>query len=31
MVVLDTKDYIEKAHNLLVEPAYRTIERDPTN
>ena len=31
MVVLEKKDYIEKAQNLLVQPAYRTIGRDPTN
>ena len=31
MVVLDKKDYLEKAQELLVQPAYRTMERDPTN
>ena len=31
LVVLDKKDYIGKAQNLLVQPAYRTLERDPTN
>ena len=31
MVIMDRKDYIEKATNLLVQPAYRTIDRDPTN
>ena len=31
MVVLDKKDYIEKAQELLARLAYRTIERDPTN
>ena len=31
IVVLDKKEYIEKAHNLLVQLAFRTIERDPTN
>ena len=31
IVVLDKKDYLEKAKELLVQPAYRTIERDPTN
>ena len=31
MVVLDKKDYTEKDQNLLVLPAHRTIERDPTN
>ena len=30
MGVLDKKDYIEKAQKLLVQPAYRTIDRDPT-
>ena len=30
MMVLDKKEYIEKANNLLAQPAYRTIERDPT-
>ena len=28
MVVLDKKEYLEKAEAL---PAYRTIDRDPTN
>ena len=31
MVVLDRKEYIENAEDLLVQPAYRTIDRDPTN
>ena len=31
MVVLDKDRYIEKVENLLVQPAYRTIDRDPTN
>ena len=31
MVVLDKDKYIEKAENLLAQPAYRTIDRDPTN
>ena len=31
MVVIDRKDYIEKATNLQAQPAYRTINRDPTN
>ena len=31
MVVLDKKDYIEKAQNLLAQPAHKTIGRDPTN
>ena len=28
MVVTDRKDYIDKANNLLAQPAYRTIDRD---
>ena len=31
MVVLDKKDYIEKSKELLVQPTYRTTERDPTD
>ena len=31
MVIMDRKDYIEKATNLLSQPPYRTNERDPTN
>ena len=31
MVVMDRKDYIDKAANLLVQPTYRTINRNPTN
>ena len=31
MVVVDRKDYTDKANNLLVQPAYRTIDRDPAN
>ena len=31
MVVLDKKDYLVKAEELLAQPAYRTTERDPTN
>ena len=31
MAAMDRKDYIEKATNLLVQPAYRTIDRDPTD
>ena len=31
MVVLHRKDYIEKAENLLVQTAYRTLDRDPRN
>ena len=31
MVAMCRKDYIEKANSLLAQPAYRTIDRDPTN
>ena len=31
MVVLDKKDYIEKAQELLAQSAYRIIEMDPIN
>ena len=31
VVVMDRKDYIEKATHLLAQPAYRTVNRDPTN
>ena len=31
MVVMDKKDYIDKATNLLAQPTYRNINRDPTN
>ena len=31
MVVLDKKEYLEKAEVLLAQLAYRTIDRDPTN
>ena len=31
MVVMDRKDYITKVSNLIAQPAYRTINRDPTN
>ena len=31
MMVLDKDKYIQKVDNLLVQPAYRTIDRDPTN
>ena len=30
-VVLHRQKYIDKAKNLLVQPAYRTLDRDPTN
>ena len=28
---LHKEDYIQKAETLLVKPAYKTIDRDPTN
>ena len=31
MVVFDRENYIEKAENLLAQPAYRTMDRDPTS
>ena len=31
MAVMDREDYIQKIESLLVQPAYRTIDRDPTN
>ena len=31
MVVMDRQEYINKANNLLAQPAYRPIPRDPTN
>ena len=31
IIVMDRKDYIDRAANLLSLPAYRTIERDPSN
>ena len=31
MVVLVKKEYLEKAEALLVQLAYRTIDKDPTN
>ena len=31
MMVLDKKDYVDKVEGLLVQPAYRTINTDPTN
>ena len=30
-VVLDRKEYIEKTEALLVQPVYKTINKDPTN
>ena len=31
MAVMDKEDYIQKAESLLVQLAYRTIDRDPTS
>ena len=31
MVIMDRKDYISKANNLLSQNTYKTIQRDPTN
>ena len=31
MVVMDRQEYTNKSNNLLVQPAYRPIPRDPTN
>ena len=31
MVVMDKKDYIDKATNLLAQTIYKTIDRNPTN
>ena len=31
LLVMDKEDYISKAQELLDQPAYRTITRDPTN
>ena len=31
MVVMDKQDYINEAEELLAQPAYRTIPKDPTN
>ena len=31
MVVMDRQDYINKSNNLLAQPTYRPILRDPTN
>ena len=31
MVVLDRKEYLEKAETLLVQLAYKTIKKDPNN
>ena len=31
LTVIDKEDYIQKAHSLLDQPTYKTIDRDPTN
>ena len=31
MVVMDRQEYINKSNNLLAQPAYRPIPKDPTN
>ena len=31
MVLMDREDYIRKAESLLTQPAYKTIDRDPTS
>ena len=31
MVVMDREDCIQKAESLLTQPAYKTIDMDPTN
>ena len=31
MVIMDRQDYIQKAEELLLQLAYRTMPRDPTN
>ena len=31
MVVMDRKDDINKSNNLLAQPAYKPIPKDPTN
>ena len=31
LVVIDKEEYIQKAHSLLDQPTYNTIDRDPTN
>ena len=31
MVVMDRQEYIDKAGNLLDQPTYRHIPKDPTN
>ena len=31
MVIMDRQDYVNKSNQLLAQPAYRVIPRDPTN
>ena len=31
MVVMDRQEYINKSNNLLAQPAYRPLPKDPTN
>ena len=31
MVVMDRKEYMDKVEGLLAQPAYKTINSDPTN
>ena len=31
MVVMDKEEYTDKASNLLSQPVYRTIDKNPTN
>ena len=31
MVVMDRQEYVNKANDLLAQPAYRPIPKDPTN
>ena len=31
MVIMDRQDYVNKSNQLLAQPVYRAIPRDPTN
>ena len=31
MVIMDRQEYVSKSNQLLAQPAYRAIPRDPTN
>ena len=31
MVVMDREEYVSKVQELLAQPAYRSLPRDPTN